>query len=71
MKVGDVVMFVGFPGARVARTDRLGLNPIGIILHVHKYLEFESRYDILWPDGSVGKRLYEETIELIASKETS
>ena len=64
MKVGDVVMFIGFEG--VKDTSRQNeVKDVGIIVKVHEVYG-KKRYDVSWPGGSFGSWLYPETLEMIS-----
>ncbi len=67
MKEGDLVKWIGFPGASIEEPEK-----IGIIIFARRFLNswdvdgsHESRYDVAWGDGSIGSNLYEQTIEVV------
>tara|TARA_A100001011_G_C13944763_1_gene688663 strand:+ start:266 stop:469 length:204 start_codon:yes stop_codon:yes gene_type:complete len=62
MKVGDLVRWIGFPGASPpdGRSDVVG---VGIIVKVRR-IGLEDRYDVSWSDGSLGTRVYAQCLEL-------
>ena len=60
MKQGDLVKWIGFPGATTYNVK------YGIVLKkYHNYGSSGPRVDVLWWDRSIGKRLYVDTIEVI------
>lgn len=72
MKIGDIVRWLGFPGANAGGISATGpgLFCYGIIVKV-KYLKKSSsqpkpdRIDVMWSKGSIGKNLYPQTVEVI------
>ena len=67
VKVGDLVKWIGYPGA--SHVENLITGPITAGIIIAKYQgSFELyRYDVAWGDGSIGSMLYEETIEVISA----
>lgn len=63
MKIGDLVKWLGFPGATVHAMEPE--NTIGIIISRQYCHDGEYRWDVLWKDGTIGYRLYSQTIGLI------
>ena len=61
MKIGDAVRFIGFEGHPPEDKD---FATIGIIVEVHE-IYGKKRYDVSWPNGSVGIWLYPETLRVI------
>ena len=65
MKVGDLVKWIGFPGATLPPSRTGPKNP-GIIVKVYKDREGRiGRLDVAWGDGSFGNMLYPGTVEII------
>ena len=71
MKEGDLVKWIGFPGASVP-PERTGPLALGIIICIRRYLrswdvdgDYEPRYEVAWGDGTIGTNLYEQTIEVV------
>ena len=66
MNVGDLVRWIGFPGAS-SPNNILGKGQgVGIIVAERAYVHVEDfRYDVLWKDGTIGYNLYPQTIEVI------
>jgi len=62
MNVGDLVKFTGFSGVYMGSS-----HPIGLIVHVHR-IHNEVRYDVIWPNGSIGNWLYADTLTVICSE---
>lgn len=63
MKVGDLVRWIGYPGASV-KPSLTGPSQIGLIVNIMRYA-CESRVDVLWGGGKIGKNLYPQTLEVI------
>ena len=64
MKVGDLVRWIGYPGATSPVNSLGGGEGIGIVLEVGIRTPMTpKRYDVLWSDGSIGRNLYAQTIE--------
>jgi hypothetical protein len=62
VKVGDLVKWIGFPGATILVDEKYGI----IIRKLYTHLpESSDRIDVLWGGGKIGKALYAETIETI------
>ena len=66
MKVGDLVRWIGFPGATV-HPNTSGPTSIGMIVNVWNstYNDYDKRIDVLWGEGKVGRGLYPQTLEVI------
>ena len=64
MKVGDVVKWIGFPGATMAPKFS-GPSTIGIVVEVICYRPRGLRVSVSWGDGTMGENLYAETLEVI------
>jgi hypothetical protein len=64
MKVGDLVKWVGFPGATIKFKEKYGIiiskKSRGIYDQKSDYL------DVLWDNGRIGKMLYPQTIEVVS-----
>jgi len=68
MKVGDLVKWIGYPGADAAGIKATGPEEAGIILSISKRTyRSPPRIDVMWGNGTVGRNLYIQTIELITS----
>ena len=61
MKVGDLVLWIGFDG--VAYDDQA----YGVIISVIKIDAWneKTRYNVLWCGGTIGHNLYPDTIKKI------
>jgi len=71
MKVGDLVRWIGFPGADAKGVRATGPNSIGIIVQVYNVsnqLGRAHRVDVMWADGSKGDKLYPQTVEVVCYK---
>ena len=66
MEVGDVVKWIGYPGATLgmARKSPYWGN-VGIIVDRRGTLYSGGRVDVAWSDGTFGQNLYTETLEVI------
>ena len=64
MKVGDLVKWVGFPGASQP-PEKTGPSTPGIVLEVSIDMSGNKRATVLWPDQTIGRNLYEQTLETI------
>ena len=63
MKVGDLVKWIGFPGATIKFKEKYGI----IISKKSRGRNPKSDYlDVLWDNGRIGKMLYPQTIEVIS-----
>ena len=72
MQVGDLVKWIGFPGANVGGINATGPGDcFGIIVKIQEIdnnLSFELkpiRLDVLWSKGIIGRGLYPQTVELV------
>jgi hypothetical protein len=73
MKVGDLVKWVGYPGASdrgIEITNPVQNGPggnegVGIVVAIHESGWLKYRIDVSWSDGSFGNRLYPQTLEVI------
>ena len=62
MKAGDLVKWIGFPGATAMPEEKYGI----IIKKIYTHLpESSDRIDVLWGGGTIGKSLYQETVEVL------
>jgi hypothetical protein len=66
MKAGDLVKWIGYPGASI-RPNQSGPPGIGLIVKVWRssYDDHDLRIDVLWGGGKRGKGLYPQTVEVI------
>lgn len=66
MKPGDLVRWIGFPGATV-HPSTTGPTSIGMIVNVWNstYNDYDKRIDVLWGEGKIGRGLYPQTLEVI------
>ncbi len=62
MKLGDLVKWIGFPGATVQPEEKYGI----IIKKIHTHQISSDRINVLWGGGKIGKNLYQETVEVIS-----
>ena len=66
MKPGDLVMWIGFPGATIS-PDRTGPTCVGMIVKVWRsaYNDHDKRVDVIWGSGKLARGLYPQTLEVI------
>jgi len=64
MKVGDLVKWIGFPGAS-RPPEKTGPLAPGIVLEITIDMSGNKRIAVLWPDQTIGKNLYEQTLESV------
>ena len=66
MKVGDLVRWIGFPGASI-HPSKSGPTSFGIIVKmwISPYNAYDDRVDVLWSEGKIGKGLYPQTLEVV------
>jgi hypothetical protein len=66
MKEGDLVRWIGFPGASI-HPSKTGPTSIGIVVKIWDafYNDHDKRVDVLWGTGTLGKGLYPQTLEVI------
>jgi len=64
MKVGDLVKWIGFPGASQLPEETGPASP-GIVIELSIDLSGNKRVTVLWPDQTIGKNLYEQTLETV------
>ena len=63
MNLGDLVKWVGFPGATAQPEEKYGI----IIKKIYTHLpESSDRLNVLWGGGTIGRGLYQETVEVIS-----
>ena len=63
MQPGDLVKWIGFPGATIQPEEKYGIIIKKIYTHP---AETSDRINVLWSDGKIGKSLYQETVEVIS-----
>jgi len=64
MKIGDAVRFIGFKDHRYLNHD---YSHVGIIVEwVFCDVHADKRFVVSWPDGTFGRWLYPETLEVIS-----
>lgn len=71
MKVGDLVKWIGFPGACPKGIKATGPDSVGIVVQVYNIanqLGHAHRVDVMWCDGSRGNKLYPQTVEVVSYK---
>ena len=66
MKVGDLVKWIGFPGASIPPSIS-GPTGIGIVVKVWRsgYNFHDERIDVMWGKGTLARGLYPQTLEVI------
>ncbi len=66
MQVGDLVKWIGYPGATL-HPSKTGPKEVGMIVKiwVSEYNDHDKRVDVMWGGGRLGKGLYPQTIEVI------
>ena len=62
MKLGDLVKWIGFPGATIPIEEKYGI----VIKKIHTHPASSDRLNVLWGDGTIGRNIYQETIEVIS-----
>lgn len=62
MKLGDLVKWIGFPGATHVIEEKYGIIIKKIYMHNP---DNTDRINVLWACGTVGKGLYQETVEVV------
>ncbi len=63
MKPGDLVKWIGFPGATAKPEEKYGI----IIKKIYTHLQESSdRINVLWGGGTIGRSLYQETVEVVS-----
>lgn len=66
MKVGDLVRWIGFPGADKHGVSATGPSEPGVIIAVYrKGYRKPVRVSVAWGNGTIGEMLYPQTIEVI------
>ena len=67
MKVGDLVKWIGFPGADPEGVKITGPSCVGIIIRTRRSPDFSkvTTIDVAWSDGTIGRKLYPQTIEVV------
>ncbi len=63
MKIGDLVKWVGFPGATAKPEEKYGIIISKRYMHNP---ENTDRINVLWSGGTIGKSLYQETVEVVS-----
>ena len=63
IKIGDLVRWIGYPGSSLDPSVT-GPDSIGLVIEIVK-IDSIQRCKIIWGDGTVGKRLYPQTLEVI------
>ena len=69
MKVGDIVRWIGFPGASSRGVKITGPDCTGVIIRIHEAGIYKFRVDVLWGDHTFGDALYPQTIEVVNEEE--
>ena len=65
MTPGNLVKWIGFPGASRKPEEMYGVILSIVVFNKSKYNE-QKRLNILWGGGNIGKMIYPETIEVIS-----
>ena len=68
MKVGDIVQWIGFPGATAEGVKITDPGGTGIIVQIYETGVYKFRIDVLWRDGTFGNFLYPQTLEVITGE---
>ena len=63
MQPGDLVKWVGFPGATIEPAEKYGIIISKMYMHNPGNTD---RINVLWGCGKIGKHLYQETVEVIS-----
>ena len=67
MRVGDIVKWIGFPGASID-PGLTGPLQLGIVIKIYvlgKPNSGDQRIDVMWGSGNIGKMLYPQTVKVI------
>ncbi len=67
MAVGDIVKWIGFPGASISPT-LTGPKQLGVIIKIYDenaFYDSNQRVDVMWASGNIGEKLYPQTIEVV------
>ena len=62
--VGDLVKWVGFPGASLP-PEITGPVEYGLVCKLYRDNSGNTRVDVHWGDGTIGHSLYANTIEVV------
>ena len=65
MRVGDIVKWIGFPGASPGGVRATGPSCTDIVVKIHEGGWSKYRIDVQWGDGTFGSMLYPQTIEVV------
>ena len=67
MKGGDLVRWIGFPGA--CKEGVKATSPgseVGIVIRIENASRwYTERVDVLWGNGRIGRGLYTETVAVV------
>lgn len=72
MRVGDIVRWIGFPGADPHDVNKIikrvygDFGKTGIVLKIYEAGVYKFRVDVQWGDGTFGECLYPQTIEVVS-----
>ncbi len=67
MKVGDLVKWIGFPGADKHGIHATGPKETGIIIGIYrKGYRQPLRVTVAWGNGTIGEMLYPQTIKVVS-----
>jgi len=67
ISVGNLVKWIGYPGACERGILATGPDVTGIIICIaRRQHRVPPRVDVLWGDGTIGRGLYVSTIEVIS-----
>ena len=71
MKVGDLVKWIGFPGADLEGVRITGPSCVGIVIRTRPTPSLSplANVDVAWSDGTIGRKLYPQTLEVVNEEE--
>lgn len=65
MKVGDLVRWIGFPGASPKGVEITGpVDHVGIVIRVYR-IQGTTRVNVAWGDNTIGTMIYPATVEIV------
>jgi len=72
MKVGDLVKWIGFPGADPEGIKITGPSVVGIVIRARRAPTMSpmTSVDVAWSDGTIGRKLYPQTLEVVNEQDT-
>lgn len=65
MKPGDLVRWIGFPGASSPKGVLAKGKGVGIIVSRNR-IGGSERFDVSWHDGQIGTNIYPQCLEVLS-----